>query len=159
MAAIIKRGKSYCVVYKYTEHDGNRKQKWETYKTMADAIKRRTEVEYKENLGTFIVPKCNTLNDLLDEYISLYGKNKWAMSTYQSNTSIINNYIRPKIGSMALSKITTRVVERFYQELLKTKPVKNNGRISKKTFLSPTLVRNIHKILRSCFAQAVKWKC
>lgn len=158
MAAIIQRGKSYCVVYSYTDDDGKQKQKWATYKTMADAKKRRTEVEYKEGLGTFIVPKCKTLNDLLNEYVSLYGKSKWAMSTYQSNTAAIDNYIRPKIGSMDLSKFTTRIVERYYQELLKTKSVSINARVPKDKYLTPVRVRDIHKILRSCFAQAVKWE-
>ena len=31
MASIIKRGKSYCVVYDYVNSDGQRKQKWETF--------------------------------------------------------------------------------------------------------------------------------
>ena len=156
MASIIKRKKSFAVVYSY--YEGNeKKQKWESFPTLAEAKKRKAEVEYKQGIGSFIVPKCNTLNELLDEYISLYGKNKWALSTYSSNTAVLENYVRPKIGNMLLSKITTRVIERFYQELLKTKAVPTNAKIQTERFLTPASVREIHKILRSCFSQAVKW--
>lgn len=156
MASIIKRKKSFAVVYSYYEGD-EKKQKWESFPTLAEAKKRKAEVEYKQGTGSFVVPKCNSLNDLLDEYISLYGKNKWALSTYSSNTAVLENYVRPKLGNMLLSKITTRVIERFYQELLKTKAVPTNAKIQTERFLTPASVREIHKILRSCFSQAVKW--
>lgn len=157
MATIIKRKKSYAVVYSYNEGDEKR-QKWESFSTLAEAKKRKSEVEYKQGVGSFVVPKCNTLNDLLDEYISLYGKTKWALSTYSSNTAVIDNYVRPKLGNMALSKITTRVIERYYQELLKTKAVPTNAKKQIDRYLTPTRVREIHKLLRSCFSQAVKWE-
>lgn len=152
MASIIKRKKSFAVVYGYTDGEV-RKQKWECFPTMAEAKKRKAEVEYKQGVGSFVVPKCNTLNDLLDEYVSLYGKTKWALSTYSSNIAVIDNYIRPRLGNTQLSKISTRVIERYYQELLKTKAVKQEDR-----FLTPLRVRDIHKLLRSCFSQAVKWE-
>lgn len=40
-------------------------------------------------------PSAKTVNDLLDEYMSIYGVNTWAMSTYESRKSLIANYIRP----------------------------------------------------------------
>lgn len=158
MASIIQRNKSFCVVYSYLEEDGKRKQKWESFRNMADAKKRLKEVEYKEEIGTFIVPRCKTLDELLKEYVDLYGKNKWALSTYSSNTALIRNYISPKIGSMKLSDINTRVIERYYQALLKTKAVPKYGQKTSKAFLTPHTVRDIHKILRNCFNQAVKWE-
>lgn len=157
MASIIKRKKSYAVVYGYYEGD-ERKQKWESFPTLAEAKKRKAEVEYKQGSGSLIVPKCNTLNDLLDEYVSLYGKNKWALSTYSSNVAVLENYVRPKLGTMQLSKITTRVIERYYQELLKTKSVPSNSKKQEDKYLTASRVREIHKILRSCFSQAVKWE-
>ena len=95
MATIVKRRDRFCVVYMYTDSKGARKQKWETYKTQAEAKVRLKEIEYKEQIGTFVVPQCNTLDDLLREYTSLYGKSTWALSTYTSNVSLISNYISP----------------------------------------------------------------
>ena len=93
MASIVKRNNSYCVVYTYKHTNGTQKQKWETFTDLADAKNRKKEVEYKESVGTFVAPQCRTLKDLLKEYVTLYGRTKWALSTYQSNTALISNYI------------------------------------------------------------------
>jgi hypothetical protein len=112
MAAIVKRKSRYYVVYLYTDGKGIRKQKWESYKTQAEARTRQREIEYKEQIGTFVIPQCSTMDDLLKEYISLYGKNTWALSTYSSNVGLIKNYISPIIGHMKLKDITPRVLEK-----------------------------------------------
>ena len=41
--------------------------------------------------GTFIVPEAKTVKELLDEYMSIYGVNTWAMSTFEARRSIIFN--------------------------------------------------------------------
>ena len=159
MAAIIKRNNRYCVVYPYTTPDGVKKQKWETYKTMAEAKTRKKEIEYRESIGTFVVPQCHTLKELLNEYTSLYGKQKWALSTYSGNIGLINHYILPFLGDMKLPELTSRVLEKYYLQLLKTKAVEHvTGRQSKNGFVTTSTVRNVHKILRNCFEQAVKWE-
>ena len=78
-------------IYSYTDADGKRKQKWETYATKAEAKKRKKEIEYKEEMGSMIIPQCKTMKDLLAEYVALYGKDNWALSTYDGNVSLINN--------------------------------------------------------------------
>lgn len=82
----------------YLEINGTLKQKWETFTDLADAKNRKKEVEYKESVGTFVAPQCRTLKDLLTEYVALYGKTKWALSTYQSNNALISNYINKQIS-------------------------------------------------------------
>lgn len=158
MASIVQRGNRFCVVYQYTNENGQRKQKWETYQTASEAKRRKKEIEYKEELGTFTIPKCKTLDDLLKEYVALYGKVTWAMSTYSSNVGLIDHYISPLIGQLKLNDLTTRVIEKYYQQLLKTKPVDPVIGKKKNEFLTPHTVRSIHKLLHSCFEQAVKWE-
>lgn len=161
MASIVERRNRFCVVYQYDTEDGKRKQKWETYKTMAEAKKRKAEVEYKESLGTLNVPKCQTVNELLKEYVALYGKTTWAMSTYKGSTAMIEHYISPIIGSMKLNEVTPRVLEKYYLSLLKTPAVRKitQRRSSKETtYVTPATVKKVHNILRSCFHQAVKWE-
>ena len=72
MASIVKRKKKYSVVYTYTDENGNKRQKWETFETNAEAKKRKLQVEYEQESGTFIPPSAKTVNDLLDEYMSIY---------------------------------------------------------------------------------------
>lgn len=45
MAAIIKRKKSYSVIYNYIDENGEKKQKWETWQTHQEALKRKAEIE------------------------------------------------------------------------------------------------------------------
>ena len=98
MASIKERNGKYCVIYNYVNPKGKRKQKWETFTTKAEAKARKAEIEYKETNGTFIVPQCTCLKELLTEYVNLYGKDKWALSTYSRNCGLIENYIEPLIG-------------------------------------------------------------
>ena len=76
MASIVKRRDRFCVVYLYTDAKGNRKQKWETYNTLNEANKRKKEVEYKQDIGDFIISQCTTVRDLLKEYVEMYGKSE-----------------------------------------------------------------------------------
>ena len=159
MASIRERNGKYNVIYSYVNDKGERKQKWETYDTKAEAKKRKKEIEYKKEMGSFVVRKCKTLDELLTEYVALYGKENWALSTYEGNVSVINNYILPIIGDTKLSEINTRFIEKYYQSLLKTKAVINPlaGK-SKNEYVSTGTIRDIHKLLRNCFEQAVKWE-
>lgn len=162
MASIVQRNNRYNVVYLYDdEATGKRKQKWESFKTMTDAKRRKAEIEYRQEIGTMVIHQCKTVDELLKEYVALYGKTTWSMSVYGSNTALIEHYISPIIGSMKISDVTARVLEKYYMQLLKTPSV---HRITQKAnsknviYVAPPTVRKIHNILRSAFHQAVKWE-
>ena len=97
MATIICKNNKFNVVYSYYDEAGKRHQKWEAFPTMPEAKQRKSEIEYKQRLGSFTIPTCNTLNALL-----------------------IRHYIAPKLGELRLKEITPRGLEMFYQGLLKT---------------------------------------
>ena len=160
MASIISRNNRYCVVYSYVDEQGNRKQKWQTFKTLPEAKARKTEIEYNQQLGAFTIPNCTTVSELLTEYVSLYGKAKWSISAYTSNMSLIRHYIEPLLGSVKLKEITARTLEKYYQTLLKTPAVpKMTDRKNKKSssLVTPTTIHKVHNLLRSAFNQAEKW--
>ena len=158
MASIIKRKKKFSVVYTYTDENGNKRQKWETFDTNAEAKKRKLQVEYEQETGIFIPPSAKTVNDLLEEYMSIYGVNTWAMSTYESRRSLIANYIRPIIGDMKLEDVTPRIMDKYYRDLLSVKAVSTKFVKARHEYLTPHTVREIHKTLRNAFNQAVKWE-
>ena len=159
MASLIKRGNRYYVVFQYTDHDGSRRQKWESFKTISEAKARKKEVEFKIDNGTLLVTECRTVEQLLEEYVSLYGKQKWSMSTFQANTAVIENYIKPNLGKLKLSEISPRILEKYYRELLKTESVTQpHGNKGEVRYVGTGTVRDVHKILRSAFRQAVKWE-
>ncbi len=159
MASVRKRGKKYIVIYSYLDPDGKRKQKWETYATKAEAIRRKKEIEYKGSRGPIVIPPCKELRELLREFVDLYGKDKWAISTYERNTALINNYILPMIGDVKIDEISTHFLEKYYQQLLVTTAVHSPvSRKSEDEKVGGSTIRDIHKLLRSCFNQAVKWE-
>lgn len=157
MAFIRKRGKKYCVVYKVKDENGIEHQKSETYTTQKEADTRKKEIEYKMSVGKFEVPKCVRLKELIEEYVKIYGHDKWSVSTYDGNMAVINNYIIPTIGDTRLSDIDNHFMEKYYKELLEMPAVKSTRNKDGNKKISTAVVNEIHKILRSCFRQAVKW--
>lgn len=157
MAWVKKRGKRYYVIYKVKEDSGEFKQKWEPFDTEKEANIRKKEVEYKKAVGKFEAPKCTTVKELLDEYVRIYGRNKWGASTYDGNTSLIKNYIIPTIGTIKLSDINNHFMEKYYQELLGMPAVVSSRNKDGDAKITAATVQDIHKLLRSCFRQAVKW--
>lgn len=158
MASIIKRNNKHCVVYSFVAPDGSTKQKWETFDSITEAKKRKTEIEYEKQNGSFCVPNTQTVSELLKEYCEIYGVTNWAMSTYKSKIGLMNNYIIPLIGDYKLDEITPRMMDNFYLKLQKVKPVVVNNKVPKNKYLTPSTIREIHKFLRSAFNQAVKWE-
>lgn len=106
MASIRKRRGTFSVVYTYENENGEKKQRWETFKTYAEAHKRRAEIEYKQTEGTFLPPNKQTVADVLKDYVALYGEKTWSYSTFNSNCSMIANYIVPIIGNKEMKEIT-----------------------------------------------------
>ncbi len=160
MASIIPRKNRFCVVYSYTDASGKKHQKWETCSTLEDAKKRKTEIEYSQMTGSFTIPDCSTIAELLDEYVELYGKTKWSISMYTSNTGLIRNYIKPIIGKLKLNEVTSRALEQYYKTLQKTPAVQQvcKKKYAKETsFVTNATIKKIHNLLRSAFTQAEKW--
>lgn len=158
MASIVRKNNSYCVVYSYLDESGKPRQRWESYKKLADAKQRKSEVEYKDSVGALVIPTCKTFGELLKEYVTIYGRQRWAPSTYEGNMGLINNYILPHLGNMRISDVNTRALDRFYKLLQKTKAVSTNRKSQEGRLVTPGTIRDINKIIRSCFNQAKKWE-
>ncbi len=157
MAFIRERDGKFSVVYKVKDDKGKVHQKSETFRKKKDAEKRKHEIEYQMDTGTFKVEKCTTIEELLAEYVKLYGREKWAVSTYSANVGLINNYILPVIGQAKVSDVNNHFVEKYYRDLGKMKAVQGANNKKNEGNVTPNTVFEIHKILRSCFRQAVKW--
>ena len=85
MASIVKRNKSFSVVYTSYE-GGKKKQRWETYHSYEAALHRKEQVELiqakqKERLQS----NAGNLAELLEEYVELYGRAHWSYSTYSNH--------------------------------------------------------------------------
>jgi hypothetical protein len=157
MASIRKRRNSYVVVYTYKNEKGEEKQKWESFKTYDEAHKRRAEVEFTQDCGTFQAPSKKTITEFLEDFVKIYGQKRWGLSMYSSNTALIRNYIDPAIGSYPIQSFSTMDADRFITQLQSTRPVDSpvNHGVEK---LKPASIEKIVKLLRCAFNQAVRWE-
>ena len=158
MASIIKRKKNYSVIYNYVDENGETKQKWETWGTHKEALKRKAEIENQQHTGTFLPPSNQKISDFLYDFVSLYGEKKWGVSMYDSQNSLINNYINPIIGDMEVQAVTPRVVDGYIQTLQKTASVSTKTRKATTTYVSNQTIEKIIKLLRCAFKHAVRWE-
>ena len=158
MASIKRRRGKYHVVYYYLNEDGEKKQKWESFDTEAEAKHRKAEIEYKQGSRTFIAPSKTTVAAFLEDFVSLYGTKKWSPSTYEANTGLIRNYINPKLGSTLMQDVTSIAADRFISALQRMKCPTYKNRYSKTEYMTPANIERINKLLRCAFGQAVRWE-
>ena len=105
MASIIKRKKNYSIVYTYVDENGETKQKWETRTSYQEALKRKAEIESQKSSNSFLPPTNQNIAEFLSDFVSLYGEKRWGVSMYDSQNSLIANYINPIIGDMKVQDI------------------------------------------------------
>jgi integrase len=85
-----------------------------------------------------------TVGEYLDVWLkgSVYGSVR--QSTYDRDTNLVNNHIKPLLGGLKLKKLNSAHIQSFYRDRLDTG-------------LSSSTVHKMHDILRRGLAQAVKW--
>ena len=86
MAYITKRGSSYSVRYTYQDEHGKSCDKWESFPTKEEAVKRQKQIEHELATGNFLIPSTVTVAEFLMDWLPKQcSKHKWAPKTYQSN--------------------------------------------------------------------------
>ena len=70
------------------------------------------------------------------DFVSLYGEKCWCVSMYDSQNSLITNYINPIIGLYVYLFVTTRVVDKYIQTLQKTPAVNTRTHHAKTGFVT-----------------------
>ncbi len=85
-----------------------------------------------------------TIGEYLDIWLkgSVYGSVR--RSTFDRDTNLVNNHIKPILGGLKLKKLNSAHIQRFYRDRL------DAG-------LSASTVHKMHDILRRGLAQAVNW--
>lgn len=157
MASIRKRNDKFALVLTMKDsRTGKWKQKWITCDTYAEAKKKASEIEFKKANGLLAPPSVMTVGDLVTEYINMYGKEHWSVKTYERNRHLIQKYIIPLMGNAKLEQINVRYLEYFYKQLQTQNWNESEDGSEKK--VAPTVVRDIQKLLKSVFHQAMKWQ-
>ena len=123
----------------------------------------RTQAEVKEKLKKAI-GECAEINvEKAEEYTvgawvqtwyETYSKPNIRESTQRSYEDYIEHHVVPRIGSIKLTKLTGRDIQKMYND------VKAKGQIRKKAdgdaSMSASYVRGLHMMLHNCLDRAVK---
>lgn len=146
MASIVKRNKSFSVVYT-SYQGGKKKQRWETYHSYEAALHRKEQVELvqvkqKERLQNH----ANNLAELFEEYVELYGQAHWSYSTYTNHVALIRNHILLAFGDMRLTEFSPKTIAALY------------SRMRNQRNMTLQILSSVHKLLHSAFEQAVIWE-
>lgn len=157
MASIVKRGKVYALVY-YEGEGTNRHQVWESGLSYTAVKARKAQLEYEISENTHIDRNNLTVSEFLYEFVDKYGEKRWVASTYDGNVGLLENYVHPYMGDKPLRNIRTKTVDDYYHFLLHSaEPAASMNRMDRSK-ISPSIIHDIHKVLRCAFNQAVKWE-
>ena len=125
----------------------------------------KTQAEVKEKLKKAIeeakgldVAKAEsyTVGQWMDVWYEYYAKIKVRPSSHKTYEGYIKNHIKPSIGSIPLTKLTTLDLQRLYQKLLTEGRVDRLEAQNQPKGLSPKTVRNINQVISSAMHLAIQ---
>ena len=99
----------------------------ETGKAIIKSVLGKTQAEVKEKLKKAIEEnagidygraKTYTVGSWLEVWMDNYAKVKLRPSTFKTSQGFLKNHIKPQIGSIPLTELTSLDLQRFYKHLL-----------------------------------------
>ena len=127
-------------------------------KTQAE-VKEKLKRAIEENKGLDIVKAGQyTLGQWMDVWFENYAKLKVRPSSHQTYKGYINNHIKPHVGSIPLSKLTSLDLQKLYKMLLAEGRIDRIEAKHQPKGLSAKTVRNINQIISSALNLAKEQK-
>ena len=130
----------------------------DTGKALYRNVLGKTQAETKEKLSRIIsetkgldVIKAGqyTVGQWMDVWFENYAMLKVRPSSHQTYRGYIDNHIKPGIGKLALTKVTSLDLQKFYKKLLTGGRVPRIESEKQPKGLSAKTVRNVHQVLSS----------
>lgn len=163
-----KHGDKYRITYRCPNYSNIIN---ETFDSEEEANLRIAQIMLEKKRGTLLPPahlvdpdanpslarETMTIEQLMKEYVNLYGLNKWSESTLSCNQHRIDHYVLPYIGQLPIKTLTTHRLEQFYQKLLTEPAVKTKGHEHQNKTISHSVVEKVHCLIRSALNQAIRW--
>ena len=108
----------------------------------------RARLVHQLTTGFYVEPSSMRLSEwLVDHWLPVH-QTRIKKTTYRAYRSAIEHHINPRIGGVALGKLTAQMLNQLYQELLA------NGRRKEEGGLAPATVHGVHVVLRKALADA-----
>ena len=133
----------YVTLHYGTDRNGNRIKKTRCFPTLEQAILVRDNFRTTRNIRENILPSGVTVSRWLDYWLNEVIRPHRAVTTVYGYQKIIDNHIRPILGSVMLQNLTAMQVQQYMNRKLQ------EG-------LSPNTIRKHHVLLNSAVGVAVK---
>ena len=127
----------------------------------------KTQTEVKEKLKIALT-ECEkidvyksaqyTVGEWMDVWFENYAAIKVRPSSHQTYKGYIEHHIKPHIGSIPLSKLTTLDLQKLYKKLMKAGRVERIEAKKQPKGLSAKTVRNLNQIISSAMDMAIEQK-
>ena len=91
----------------------------------------------------------STVRQLLEAWFAV-ASTGWAPTTTRQTRSVLDRYLHPHLGDLAVGEVTPAMIDATYTTLRRC------GGIGARPLAAGTLTR-IHVVLRAAFAQATRW--
>jgi integrase len=113
-------------------------------KTRKEAADKLAKVLSDRTEGIDYDDQNMTVGEYLEVWLKSSVRGSVRQSTYDRDTSLVNNHLRPALGGIKLKKLSAAHVQGLYRDRL------DHG-------LSPSTVHKMHAILHKALSQALKW--
>ena len=125
-------------------------------KTQAE-VKEKLKKAIEETKGLNIAKaESYTVGQWMDVWYEYYAKIKVRPSSHKTYEGYIKNHIKPSVGNIPLTKLTTLDLQQLYQKLLTEGRVDRLESQNQPKGLSPKTVRNINQVISSAMQLAIQ---
>lgn len=121
---------------------GKQVQRSFTGSTQKEVAQKLKKALHEIDTGTYTEPAKATLSEWLDTWITEYVEPSCKVHTISTYQSRIDTHIKPMLGSVKLSALTTAQIQKFCNDLTRQKK------------LAPKTVKNAYGILHKALEQA-----
>jgi integrase len=91
----------------------------------------------------------SSVSELLEAWFAVAATG-WAPTTFRQTRSVLNRYLHPHLGDVAVGEVTSAMIDATYAELRRCGGVKGRP-------LSAGTLARVHVVLRAAFGQAMRW--
>ena len=152
MASIKKSNGNYYIVGSEMQ-DGKRVRPLlhpHGFKTKAEAVLKKKEIEIKQEKKTFIRPSTQIASEFFNKFADHKAKSAWGPQTLSTNMYLIDTHIKPYFKNFTLGELNSTILDEFIDSLPSTKCKKKDNYLSQKT------IQNIYDIVNGAMTFAVE---
>ena len=116
----------------------------QTFDKKGDAVKLKNKILRERDQGTAVVPEKITIDEYLDRWMAATKKGSVKANTFESYAYMLDQYVRPYLGSRRLDRLTALEVQHLMTQL------GEKG-------IGPRTIRYAYGLIKDALGQAVRW--